>query len=64
MTAPLCCLACRERLAHRRGVCPRCHTRHKNAVARGQTTWAAHAAVAQALPAKRSGRLFPPKEGQ
>ena len=53
--APLSCLACRERLAHLRGVCPRCYTRHKNAVARGETTWAALEAAGLVLPAQPAG---------
>jgi len=53
--APLSCLACRERLAHLRGVCPRCYTRHKNAVARGETTWAALVAAGAVLPARSAG---------
>ena len=53
---PSSCLACRERVAHLRGVCPRCYTRHKNAVARGETTWAALVAAGRALPAQPAGR--------
>jgi hypothetical protein len=64
MTASPCGLACRERLAHLRGACPRCQTRHNNAVARGQATWAAPEAVGQALAARRPGRHFPPEEGR
>jgi hypothetical protein len=52
MTVPVSCLTCRERVARTRGVCPRCYTRHKLAVARGETTWAALEAAGLVLPAQ------------
>jgi hypothetical protein len=52
---PLCCLTCRERLAHARGACGRCHSRHKKAVARGQTTWADLEAAGLVRPAAPAG---------
>jgi len=55
---PLCCLACRERVAHLRGVCPRCYSRHKSAVAGGKTTWAALEAAGQVLPAQPPGKAW------
>jgi hypothetical protein len=42
MTALLSCLSCHERVAHPRGVCPRCNVRHQNTIARSEKTWAAH----------------------
>jgi hypothetical protein len=39
--APLSGRPCRERLARRRGVSPRCSQRYVKAVPTGQTTWAA-----------------------
>ena len=53
--APLSCLACRERLAQLRGVCPRCYKRHFKAVRAGQTTWAALVAAGAVLPAQSAG---------
>ena len=55
MTALLCCLTCRERLAQLRGVCPRCYKRHFKAVRTGQTTWAALLAAGAILPAQSAG---------
>jgi hypothetical protein len=52
---PLYCLTCRARLARSRGNCPRCYTRHKKAVARGKTTWAALEAAGLVLPARPQG---------
>ena len=54
--APLCCLACRERAAHLRRVCDRCYSRHRLAVARGETTWARLVAQGRALPAQPTDR--------
>ena len=62
-TAPPPCLSCRERAAPCRGLCLACYSRLSSAVGQGETTWAALEAGGQALPAKRSGRHFPPKEG-
>jgi hypothetical protein len=56
MTAPLSCLTCRKRVAHLRGVCARCYTRHKNAVAAGKTTWSALVAAGLVLPTQQTGR--------
>ena len=56
MTAPLSCLACRERLALARGLCPACYGRLSKAVRAGQTTWEALAAAGQALPAQQPGK--------
>jgi hypothetical protein len=56
------CLACRERAAQCRGLCLACYSRLSSAVGQGETTWAALEAGGQALPAKRSGRRFRPRE--
>jgi hypothetical protein len=53
MSAPLFCLACRERLALARGLCLACYGRLSKAVRAGQTTWEALAAAGQALPAQQ-----------
>jgi hypothetical protein len=55
-SGPVSCLACRERVAHLRGVCARCYIRHKNAVAAGKTTWAALVAEGLVLPTQQRGR--------
>ncbi len=58
MTTPpslLTCLACRERPRRCRGLCERCHTRARKAVASGQTTWAQLQADGLALPAQQTG---------
>ena len=57
-TAPTPCLACRERLAYLRGVCPRCYSRHKNAVKAGQMTWAALVAAGLVLEPQPVGRVW------
>jgi hypothetical protein len=55
---PLTCLSCRERAAHLRGVCDRCYTRHRIAVARGLTTWADLERQGLVLPAQQQGRAW------
>ena len=57
---PVGCLACQERVARTRGCCTRCYSRHKNAVTRGKTTWAALVAAGLALPAQPVGRAWRP----
>jgi putative SOS response-associated peptidase YedK len=44
-------------VARTRGVCARCYTRHKNAVARAEATWAALGAAGLALPTQPVGIL-------
>jgi hypothetical protein len=56
------CLSCRERAAQCRGLCVSCYSRLADSVRHGATTWEALEAVGQALPAKRSGRRFRPRE--
>jgi hypothetical protein len=58
MTGPLSCLTCHERLAHIRGVCLRCYTRHRAAVRAGKTTWAELVAAGLALAAQPVGRAW------
>ena len=48
---PVGCLTCHERVARLRGICTRCHTRHRKAVRVGNTTWAALVAAHSAMPA-------------
>ena len=58
------CLSCRERAAPCRGLCVLCYNRLAVAVRHGETTWAALEAAGRALPAKRPGRRFHPRESQ
>jgi hypothetical protein len=58
LDAPLSCLTCRERVAYRRGVCPRCYSRHKLAVAGGKATWAALEAAGLVLSAHQHGKVW------
>ena len=58
------CLSCHGRAAQCRGLCVPCYNRLAVAVRHGETTWAALEAAGQALPAKRSGRRFRPRESQ
>jgi hypothetical protein len=52
------CLACKERAAICRGCCIRCHGRHRKAVQRGQTTWAALEIAGLSAPAQRPGATW------
>ena len=52
---PVGCLTCHERVARLRGICTRCHTRHRKAVRVGNTTWAALEAAGLVLPAQPVG---------
>jgi hypothetical protein len=56
LTQPPRDLVCRERLAHRRGVCPRCYAQHKKAVKADVSTWADLEAAGLVLPARAAGR--------
>jgi hypothetical protein len=60
MTTPLCCLTCRERLAHARGVCWRCYRRHCKAVQTGKATWADLEAAGLVRPAAPAGSGWRP----
>ena len=67
--APPSCLACRERLPVRRGLCFRCYHRLGCAVRGGAATWAALEASGAALPARPRGQKMrkwlgaPPRDG-
>jgi hypothetical protein len=58
------CLSCRARSPQCRGLFVPCYNRLAVSVRHAETTWAALEAAGQALPAKRSGRHYPPKEGR
>jgi hypothetical protein len=52
------CLVCKERAAYLRGNCPRCYTRHREAIRAGKTTWAELEQKGLALAVKPRGHAW------